>query len=78
MIGEPQSKFIKRNHYPLMELRPMPERIFYSPCGIQRFVLLHHYTKRQNKTNVREIRKAINNLEDWIKRKKEEIYGNLE
>ncbi|MFD1420992.1 hypothetical protein [Lactiplantibacillus songbeiensis] len=32
-------------------------------------MLLHHYTKRQNKTDYREIEKFLNNFEDWLNRK---------
>lgn len=68
-LREPQAKFIKGYRHPLMELRPMPERIFYSQWRKKRYVLLSHYTKKQNKTPRREIEKALRRLDDWLFRK---------
>lgn len=67
-LREPHAKFLKGYQYPLMELRPMPERIFYARWHDNRFVLLSHYTKRQNKTDKSEVLKAIRLYEDWIER----------
>lgn len=68
-LKEPQSKFLKGYRYPIMELRPMPERIFYAIWNGNKFVLLHHYTKKQNKTSTKEIEKALRKLYDWYNRK---------
>jgi phage-related protein len=68
-LNEPQAKFLKGYRYPLMELRPIPERIFYAAWDKNRFVLLSHYTKRSNKTDLQEVNKAIRLLEDWHNRK---------
>ena len=68
-LKEPQSKFLKGYRYPIMELRPMPERIFYAIWNGNKFVLLHHYTKKQNKTSTKEIDKALRKLDDWYNRK---------
>lgn len=67
-LHEPQAKFLRGYRHPLMELRPMPERIFYAAWDKNRFVLLHHYTKKQNKTSQKEVEKALNNLDDWLER----------
>lgn len=67
-LHEPQAKFLKGYRHPIMELRPMPERIFYASWNKDRFVLLHHYTKKQNKTSKKEVEKALNNLDDWLER----------
>lgn len=67
-LREPQAKFLKGYRYPIMELRPMPERIFYAAWSRDRFVLLHHYTKKQNKTDKKEVEKALKNLDDWLER----------
>lgn len=75
-LHEPQVKFLKGYRHPIMELRPMPERIFYASWEKGRFVLLHHYTKKQNKTDKREVEKALKNLDDWLERK--DINDNLE
>lgn len=68
-LKEPQSKFLKGYRYPIMELRPMPECIFYAVWNGNKFVLLHHYTKKQNKTSTKEIEKALRKLDDWYNRK---------
>lgn len=68
-MHEPQAKFLKGYRYPLMELRPLPERFFYAGWSKNRFVILSHYTKKQNKTDPHEIEKALNRLDDWISRK---------
>lgn len=70
-MHEPQAKFIKGYRHPLMELRPMPERFFYAGWSKNRFVILSHYTKKQNKTDPREIEKALDRLDDWLKRKEQ-------
>jgi phage-related protein len=68
-LNEPQSKFLKGYRHPIMELRPMPERIFYAAWQNDKFVLLHHYTKKQNKTDPKELEKALKKLDDWYERK---------
>lgn len=67
-LNEPQAKFLKGYRFPIMELRPQPERIFYAAWKENRFILLHHYTKRKNKTDPKEIKIAINRLQDWLDR----------
>lgn len=69
LMHEPQAKRLKGYHYHLMELRPLPERFFYAKWRDDRFVILSHYTKKQNKTNPREIDKALRRLDDWLARK---------
>lgn len=68
MLGEPQSKYLKGYKYPLWELRPMPERVFYGTWDKNKFVILNHYTKKENKTDPKQIRKAIDLLDDWYER----------
>ncbi|MFD1421903.1 type II toxin-antitoxin system RelE/ParE family toxin [Lactiplantibacillus songbeiensis] len=67
-LREPHSKFLKGLRYPLMELRPIPERIFYATGQVNHYILLHHYLKRQNSTSNREVKKALKFLEDWKRR----------
>lgn len=69
MMHEPQAKFLKGYRHPLMELRPMPERFFYASWDRNRFVILSHYKKKQNKTDPREVEKALDRLDDWLERK---------
>ena len=68
-LNEPHAKFLKGYKYPIMALRPMPEKIFYAAWNNNGFILLHHYTKKQNKTDLREINRALKKLEDWYNRK---------
>jgi phage-related protein len=48
---------------------PMPERIFYASWSDNRYVLLSHYTKKQNATDPRQVDRALNLLDDWLNRK---------
>jgi len=68
LLREPYAKLIKGNSYHIMELRPQPERIFYVAGQGKQYILLHHYTKKQNKTSQREIKKATAKMIDWLKR----------
>jgi len=68
-LGMPHSKKLKGLRYSLYELRPIPERIFYTITADNQIILLHHYTKRQNKTNSRQIKTAIRHYDVWLKRK---------
>ncbi|SJZ87728.1 Phage-related protein [Pilibacter termitis] len=68
-LNEPQAKFLKGYRHPIMELRPMPERFFYASWQDNKIVMLHHYTKRQNKTDPKEVEKALKRLDDWYDRK---------
>lgn len=68
-LHSPQAKKLKGLDVNLWELRPMPECVFYGVWQGNKFVLLSHYTKKQNKTDPREIRKAVTRLKDWYERK---------
>lgn len=68
-LREPQVKELKGFKYKLFEMRPMPERVFFAFWDEDRYVILSHYQKRQDKTNRREINRALWRLEDWLKRK---------
>lgn len=68
-LNEPQSKALIGYEYPINELRPMPERFFYARWQGNKYVLLHHYTKKMYKTDPRELHKALNKLNDWYTRK---------
>ena len=70
-IRLPHSKVLKSYKYPIMELRPQPERVSYASYDGEKFVLLSHYTKKQNKTDKRQVEHAITLLEDWLTRKGE-------
>lgn len=67
-LNEPQVKWLSGLKYPLWELRPMPERFFYGAWRDNAFVILSHYTKKQDRTDPRELMKALSLLEDWYER----------
>lgn len=67
-LNEPQAKYLKGYKYPLWELRPLPERVFYGTWQNNKYIILNHYTKKQDKTDPKEIRKAVSMLEDWYER----------
>lgn len=68
-IREPQAKYLKGYSHPLMELRPILVRIFYAGVDANTYILFHYYVKRKDKTDNREVRKAIRNLDDWLDRR---------
>jgi len=65
--GEP---YIKHIEGPIWELRPLRDRIFFAGLDEDEFVLLHHFTKKTQKTPKREIEKAKTELEDLLERGK--------
>ncbi len=64
-IGKP---YVKRINDEIWELRPLNNRIFFFYWKNNRFVLLHHFIKKTQKTPVKEIIKAQNNLKDFLER----------
>ncbi|MDF7682333.1 type II toxin-antitoxin system RelE/ParE family toxin [Lactobacillus sp. ESL0679] len=67
-IRPPQSKVLKGYKYPIMELRLLPDRIFYASYDVNKFILLTHYTKKQNKADKKQVERAISLLENWLER----------
>ena len=66
-IGEPQVKHLDGN---LWELRPLAHRILFFYWRDNKFVLLHHFIKKSQKTPVKEIEQATRNLKDFLERSK--------
>ncbi len=64
-IGKP---FVKHIEGDLWELRPLNNRIFFFYWKNNKFVLLHHFIKKTQKTPQKEIKKAKNNLKDYLER----------
>ena len=64
-IGKPYVKHIDGE---IWELRPLGNRIFFFYYKDNKFVLLHHFIKKTQKTPPKEIEKAKNNLKDFIER----------
>ena len=63
-VGEPVVKYISSD---LWELRPLAHRIFFFYWKENKFVLLHHFVKKTNKTPLKEIKQAQRNMEDFKK-----------
>jgi len=70
-IGMPLIKHIEGD---IWELRPIRNRIFFFCWQENSFVLLHHFIKKSQKTPIKEIKQAKRNLNDFLKRRREE-YG---
>ncbi len=64
-IGKPYVKHIDGE---IWELRPLRNRIFFFYWKNNKFVLLHHFIKKTQKTPQKEIEKAKSNLKDFIER----------
>lgn len=64
-VGEPKVKHIDGA---LWELRPLAHRVFFFHWQDGKFVLLHHFIKKSQKTPVREIEQARSNMRDFLER----------
>ncbi|MCL2498208.1 MAG: type II toxin-antitoxin system RelE/ParE family toxin [Symbiobacteriaceae bacterium] len=65
--GEPYVKHLEGD---IWELRPIRDRILFAAWDGQSFILLHHFTKKTQKTPKRQIEQAKRNLADHRKRSK--------
>jgi phage-related protein len=61
-IQYPHARPLK-DHKPLWELRPLPNRILYVAASGRRFILLHAFSKKRRRTPRKEIKIAE---ERWI------------
>ena len=50
----------------MWELRPTNDRIFFFAIEDGVFIMLHHFTKKTQKTPPREIEQAKRNMEDFL------------
>ena len=66
--GEP---YVKHLDGDIWELRPISDRILFAAWDGRKFILLHHFVKKTQKTPRREIEQAMRNLEDHRKRSEE-------
>jgi len=64
-IGQPIVKHIDGS---IWELRPLANRIFFFYWKDNKFVLLHHFIKKTQKTPPREIEAARVKMKDFIER----------
>ena len=52
----------------IWELRPLNNRIFYAYYKDGKFILLHHFVKKTQKTPKKELEQAIRNYNDYLER----------
>ncbi len=60
--------YVKHISGDIWELRPLRDRFFFFCLKGDKFVLLHHFVKKTQKTPAREIEQAKRNLKDLIER----------
>ena len=66
-VGEPVTKHLDGD---IWELRPLSNRILYAFYKDNTFILLHHFTKKTQKTPPQEIEKAKREVDDYRRRHK--------
>lgn len=66
-LGMPHARHIDGR---IWELRPSAERIFYAAISGRRFIILHGYRKKSNKTPPAEIQIAKARWDDFLEREK--------
>jgi len=64
-MGEPYMKHLDGD---IWELRPISDRILFAGLVNGKFVLLHHFVKKTQKTPPREIEQAKRELDDFRER----------
>lgn len=64
-IGKPIVKHIDGS---IWELRPLSNRIFFFYWKDNKFVLLHHFIKKTQKTPPQELEQARHKLKDFLER----------
>lgn len=67
-IGQPTVKHIEGS---LWELRPLNNRILFFYWTDNKFVLLHHFIKKSQKTPSKELEQARLKLKDFLERSNE-------
>jgi len=60
--------YVKHINNDLWELRPTSDRIIFFYWKDNKFILLHHFQKKTNKTPIKEINQAIRNMNDFLER----------
>ena len=64
-VGEPAVKHIEDG---IWELRPLSHRIFFFYWRDNKFIMLHHFVKKTNKTPPKEKAQAKRNMKDFLER----------
>ena len=67
-VGEPVTKHLEGE---IWELRPLKNRILYAFYKNNKFIILHSFVKKTQKTPKKEIEKAKRNLEKYIERRED-------
>ena len=67
-IGEPTCKHLDGE---IWELRPLSNRILFAGLVDGKFILLHQFPKKTQKTPKREIEQAKRELEDYLERSRD-------
>ena len=70
MVWEPIVKLLKMI---FGNLRPLNNRIFFFYFKDNKFILLHYFIKKTNKTPKKEIEEAKNRMNDFIARSDENV-----
>ena len=60
--------YVKHLEGDIWELRPLRDRILFAGVVDGKYVLLHQFMKKTQKTPIREIKKAKNELKDFMER----------
>ena len=66
-VGAPVTKHLDGE---IWELRPLKNRFLYAYYKDNKFIILHHFVKKTQKTPKREIEQAKRNLQDYLERNK--------
>ena len=64
-VGEPVTKHLDGE---IWERRPLKNRFLYAYYKDNRFIILHHFIKKTQKTPKHEIERAKRNLKDYLER----------
>ena len=64
-VGEPVTNHVAGE---MGELRPLKNRFLYAYYKDNRFIILHHFIKKTQKTPKHEIEQAKRNLKDYLER----------
>ncbi len=64
-VGEPVTKHLEGE---IWELRPLRNRLLYAYYKDSKFIILHHFIKKTQKTPRRELEQAKKNLQDYLER----------
>ena len=70
-LGLPHAKALK-GHKPLWELRPKPNRLIYFAHSGRKFIILHGFPKKRNRTSKLDIDAAERNMSDYLAREANE------